>query len=201
MVIICIYRSPAGDFHYFLTHLEMFLNSIFSNTNNIIICGDFNINYMQENKKKLQLDSLFASYSLYSIVTFLTRTSGNSSSLIDNMFINTLKYRDYTICSVVNGVSDHDAQLINFDNIPIQTECKSTYTSRNINPSSIMDFKLNLSHESWDNVFLEEDVNVIFDNFLNTYLRIFNASFPIKKFHVNADTKPWLATGIKILLS
>jgi hypothetical protein len=52
MVIICIYRSPAGDFHYFLTNLEMFLNSIFSNTNDIIICGDFNINYIQENKKK-----------------------------------------------------------------------------------------------------------------------------------------------------
>jgi hypothetical protein len=33
-----------------------------------------------------------------------------------------------------------------------------------------MDFKLNLSHESWDNIFLEEDVNVIFNNLLNTYL-------------------------------
>jgi hypothetical protein len=52
----------------------------------------------------------------------------------------------------VNVLSDHDAQLINSDNIPIQTEWKSTYTGTNINPSSVMDFKLNLSYESWDNV-------------------------------------------------
>jgi hypothetical protein len=81
--------SPAGDFKFFLANLEMFLNSIYINTIDIIICGDFNINNIQENHKKLQLDSLLASYSLYSTVTFLTRISGNSASLIDNIFINT----------------------------------------------------------------------------------------------------------------
>jgi hypothetical protein len=51
MVIISTYRSLDGDLHYFLTNLEMFLNSIYSNTIDIIICGDFNINYIQEEKK------------------------------------------------------------------------------------------------------------------------------------------------------
>jgi hypothetical protein len=38
---------------------------------------------------------------------------------------------------------------------------------------------------------------VIFNKFLHTYLRIFNASFPVKKFLVKSDTKPWLITGIR----
>jgi hypothetical protein len=161
------------------------------------MCGGFNINYIQENHKKLQLDSLLAAYSLYSTVTFPTRISGNSASLIDNIFIDTSKHRDYIICSVVNGLSHHDAQLLNLDKIITHTECTFTHIDRNINPSSTMDFKLNLSYESWDNVFLDEDMNVIFNNFLNTYLRIFNASFPAKKFLVKSNTKPWLTTGIR----
>jgi hypothetical protein len=60
-----------------------------------------------------------------------------------------------------------------------------------------MDFKLNLSYESWDNIFLDDDVNVIFNNFLNTYLRIYNPSLPAEKFLVKSNTKPWLTTGIR----
>jgi hypothetical protein len=73
----------------------------------------------------------------------------------------------------------------------------STHIGRNINPSSVMDFKLNLSYESWDSVFLDEDVNVIFNDFLNTYLRIFKASFSVKKCLAKSNTKPWLTTGIR----
>ena len=40
-------------------------------------------------------------------------------------------------------------------------------------------WEFNLSCETWENVFIEEDVNTVFNNFLNTrkYLRIFNSSF------------------------
>ncbi|GFG34228.1 hypothetical protein Cfor_09168 [Coptotermes formosanus] len=152
---------------------------------------------MDEDHKKLQLDSLLASYNLYRTVIFPTRISGNLASLIDNTFINTSNHTDYIICSVVNGLSDHNAQLLNLDKIITQTECTSTHNVRNINPSSTTDFKLNLSYESWDNIFLDEDVNVTFNNFLNTYLRIFNASFPTKKFLVKSNAKPWLSPGIR----
>jgi len=49
-----------------------------------------------------------------------------------------------------------------------------------IDDSSISEFKMNLSYENWENVFnstSENDVNVIFNNFLNMYLRIFYCNF------------------------
>jgi hypothetical protein len=95
----------------------------------MIICGDLNINYLQENKKKQKFDFLLASYSLYSTVTFPTRIFGNSSS-IDNIFINTSKYEDYTICPVIKGLSDHDAQIINLYNILIQNEYKYAHIGK-----------------------------------------------------------------------
>jgi len=51
-------------------------------------------------------------------------------------------------------------------------------TKRKITNYTISNFILLLSYENWDNVFQEKDVNILFNNFLNTYLRIFNASFP-----------------------
>jgi hypothetical protein len=62
----------------------------------------------------------------------------------------------------------------------------------------LIHFKLNFSYESWDNVFINEDVDIIFNNFLNTYLRIFNTRFPTEKSHIKHNNKPWLTTGIKI---
>ena len=44
--VICIYRSPTGDFTYFLNHLESILNKTYKTSTNIILCGDFNTNYL-----------------------------------------------------------------------------------------------------------------------------------------------------------
>ena len=43
------------------------------------------------------------------------------------------------------------------------------------------EFQNSLSCESWDQVFGGNDVNKIFNSFLNNYLRIFYATFPLKK--------------------
>ena len=64
MYIICIYRAPTGDFNYFLENLNKFLNKLYKNSKNIIICGDVNINYLVDTNYKQKLDSLLASYGL-----------------------------------------------------------------------------------------------------------------------------------------
>jgi len=43
------------------------------------------------------------------------------------------------------------------------------------------EFQNSLTYESWDQVFDSNDVNNIFNSFLNTYLRIFYAPFPLRK--------------------
>jgi hypothetical protein len=40
IVILSIYRFPSGDFHDFLYNLESVLNSLYSNTTEMIICED-----------------------------------------------------------------------------------------------------------------------------------------------------------------
>ena len=62
--ILCVYRPPTGNFSYFLSSLDSFLNQLYTNCINIIICGDININYLANTNNKFQLDSLLASYEL-----------------------------------------------------------------------------------------------------------------------------------------
>jgi hypothetical protein len=51
-------------------------------------------------------------------------------------------------------------------------------TVRKFNKYTITDFINKLSEESWDGVLNSEDINGMFNSFLNDYLRIYNLSFP-----------------------
>jgi transposase len=68
---------------------------------------------------------------------------------------------------VINGLSNHDAKLIKLENVFMQKKANEVKTVRK------SDFKIKLNEETWDNTFDESDVNTMFDNFHNTYLRIF----------------------------
>jgi len=63
----------------------------------------------------------------------------------------------------------------------IPNQPSETHLIRNINRLTIVDFQIQFSYENWENVFSEKDVNSAFNNFLNTYLRLFNSSFSKKK--------------------
>ncbi len=45
LLLLCVYRSPSGDFSYFVEQLESVLNKLYKISNNIILCGDFNVNF------------------------------------------------------------------------------------------------------------------------------------------------------------
>jgi len=69
-VIVCIYRAPCGNFECFLNKLEIILNSLHKHNSEFIICGDININYLESNNKKNQLDNLLGTYNLIDTVFF-----------------------------------------------------------------------------------------------------------------------------------
>ena len=110
--ILCIYRPPAGNFTTSLLHLESAITQLYSNIKNLIICGDINVNYLQDSRNKSLLNSLLASFNLHSAVNFPTRINSKSSTIIDNASFDKLKNPDYSIIPISNGLSDHDAQII-----------------------------------------------------------------------------------------
>jgi hypothetical protein len=151
--IITIYRSPTGNFHYFIDNLEKILSMIYSNNTEIIICGDINANYLIDSTHKQLLYLLLASYVFCITVQFPTRIQNNSYSTIDNIIINTSKFNNFFLFPIINGLSDHDAQTIIIRNI-LEKNCDiHVCFNRIIDKFSIIDFNTKLSYESWEDIF------------------------------------------------
>jgi len=198
IIILCVYRSPSGNFTFFLNNLDTVLSLYRKPGFEIILCGDININYLNEKcYKRHQLDTLLISYGLINTVRFPTRNINGTSSIIDNIFIDKIHVGNYTILPLINGLSDHDGQMLqlNSTNTPIQLN--KTKTIRNFSKLNIQNFKIHLSYEIWDDIFGKQEVNEIFNIFHNTFLRIFHSSFPEKKLQLLKEDNAWITKGIQ----
>jgi len=107
-------------------------------------------------------------YNLKITVNFPVTIVNGSSTATDNIFYLS---RNFTIRPHIDGLSDHNAQLLILENViaPIQ-QFTSCYV-RNTNSFTIYEFQSKLSIESWEDIFEGSDTNVIFNNFLNFTLK------------------------------
>jgi hypothetical protein len=92
---------------------------------------------------------------------------------------------NYSIHPIINGLSDHDVQSITLYTFNLNPRTKKCKLIRNINEHTINDFLIKLSYETWDTIFSTEDVNDMFNSFLDSYLKFFYSSCPLKRVHID----------------
>jgi len=110
--IISLYRSPNGNFQYFIKGLGTIINKIYKPEVQLKICGDININYLTESKEKQGLNNILKSYNLVNVVNYPTKIKSNSRSARDNIFLDTTQFGMYTTCSMSNCLLEHDDQML-----------------------------------------------------------------------------------------
>jgi len=86
------------------------MNTWYSNKTEFVICGDININYLENCKIRQQLDALLQTYNLIGTVSFPTHKTNATTSAIDNTFI--ARTKNYTIYPFTNGLSERKAQIL-----------------------------------------------------------------------------------------
>jgi hypothetical protein len=133
---------------------------------------------------------------MISTVHFPTRISHNSATLIDNIFVD--NRRHYNIKPCINALSAHDAQLITLHNLSLPLRNTQPTYIKNINKNTTAEFQLQLSREQWDNIFGNNNVNDMFNNFLNTYLRCYDSTFLEKEIKTHNTHNQWITKGVKI---
>ena len=106
------YRVPRDDFKNFLKRLDLILQKLYNNNYNIIICAGANVNYLIDNNRRSHVDAVIRSYNLVCVVEFPARFGLNSQTDINNVFIDTSSNGKYEPYPFINGLSDHDAQLL-----------------------------------------------------------------------------------------
>jgi hypothetical protein len=73
LIIITVYRAPVGNFDYFLCKLDAMLKFLYKVNIEFLICGDINVNYVENNSKRTQLDEMLRTYNLIIAINFPTR--------------------------------------------------------------------------------------------------------------------------------
>jgi hypothetical protein len=198
IIVFCAYRAPTGDKDYFLKHVDIILNTLHNSKTDFILCGDWNINYIGTNNNKARVDNLLSTYNLIGTVHFPTRITNISTSSIDNIFIDGSS--NYTIKPHINGLPDHDAQLLLLEKSLLLLVVMRLVTLEILINVLWRNFNLSLAGNNVEEVFGVVDVYIMFNNFLNTYLRCYYSSF--NKRHVsnsNHTNNEWITKGISLM--
>jgi hypothetical protein len=144
-------------------------------------------------------NSLLTTYNLIHTVNFATRIQNDSSTTIDNIFVDSIGFSSSSTSPIINGLSDHDAQYLMINNIAAASNLISLkQRTRKVNNKTIMQFQLLLKSETWESVYKDNDTNNKFNSFLYTFLNIFEASFPITYKSTGKLNNDWITQGIKI---
>jgi hypothetical protein len=130
-------------------------------------------------------------------VNFPTRFQHNHTSAIDNIFVNNTQLQQCNILPFHNGLSEHDAQCLILIFFFIKKKnLLGKYKTRDFTTDAIGYFQKLLLEETWEPTYQEQDVNSNFNNFLRTYLNIFEACFPVVCFNKHHDNA-WITKGIR----
>jgi hypothetical protein len=162
----------------------------------LILYGDWNINFLQTNSHTRELSNLLLRYNLKHVVNVPTRITKTTATLLDVVItnekksINSLKIMDL-------GLSDHYAQILT---IPVLDFSNIAYRikKRQFSEANVQEFLYLLNKVTWQEVYVESDVNAKFNTFMDVFLYCYNTAFPMKTVHVRDTIKNnWITQGIK----
>ena len=122
LILITVYRSPAGNFDIFLNTLHSMFNLIINKKCVVIINGDFNLYFNTKDKKTLIFNDLIQTFGFYS--TIVNNTRGNSC--LDNILINVAD-DTFSVKTIDTNLSDHLAITIRYYINSIQSCNKLIY--------------------------------------------------------------------------
>ena len=124
-----------------------------------------------------------------------------SSTAIDNIFVDNSRLGSTITLPLINDLSDHDAQLLTINNIYAATKKVSLkQRTRITNSETRTNFQSLLKQETWQSVYQTQDTNNMFNSFLNTFLHIFEASFPVTYRSTKEKKNDWITQGIKNIM-
>ena len=173
--VVCIYRSPDGDFQAFVDSVDKILTEL-SMYRRVIVAGDFNVKFGSPDTKARQIVDVFASYGYYPTVVEPTRLD----NCLDNIFTN-FGFGGCRAIVMDSGMSDHRAQALT---VRSDQARKSEYMSKSTRPLTELGFFTFFqcfSEVSWSFLAdIEMELNTKYDLFQQHVLSTFNASFPEK---------------------
>jgi hypothetical protein len=207
ILIIVIYRPPGHNLELFNTEFESLLEQLTSNTlkkKRILITGDFNIDLLST-ANHAPTDDFFENLTAHYFLPLIlqpTRITPTSSTLIDNIFTNSV---DHIIESaiIMVDISDHLPIITWILNKPYQNrKVVGVEMVREVNHLTTDHFKDLLMNTDWSpthELCLQNDANSAYDSFTKTIVHNYNLAFPLRPKQIskrNSFLHPWMTKGL-----
>jgi hypothetical protein len=141
----------------------------------LILCGDWNINFMQVSVRLHDVQELLSLHNLVNTVRSPTRVTKDTLSLIAVIITNKDNIGELTT-EMNLGYSDHKAQILQLN---VKTIVRKL-NQGNILKKSTGELKCLLNKESWQEVFHTSEVNSALQVFMEFFVYYFNIAFPYK---------------------
>lgn len=199
-IVLVLYRSDRGSRDIFVNKLSAALEIISKfKSAKVIICADFNYNFLKTDAKlNLLLDTL-NSYNLHPTIFEPTR----GQNCLDNICVSG-NIREYASRVIYNGLSDHAAQGITISHKKISEDMSGiTESFRKIkNINSIMHFNTLLSTCDWRDLLNDTDMETKYMKFESSVANAFDLAFPLVTSSIEKRGVPyhkgWITKGIRI---
>jgi len=199
-IFAVIYKHPRSNNCVFIEGLESNLDNIVKDNKLCIICGDININLLQNSADVKRYTDSLLSHNFIPTITLPTRITDHSVTLLDHIHLyKPLKEIDRVAeCgNIFFDISDH---LPNFILLEGKTSRKverpyiRIYSEKNISR-----FKTEMSNISWEDVYTCEGTNAAYNNFIQLYSSIYNKCFPlVQKSRKRCKDKKWITSALRV---
>ena len=206
VLIGCIYRPPNTDTNLFNSEIVLLLKTIDNEKKKLaLIAGDFNFDLIKQEKHGATAEFLnnLISYSFYPIIRNPTRISETSSTLIDNIFVNSSRYK-VSSAIVYSDISDHLPIVLHLETCIIKKVLPDTIKKRFFDKNSTAQFLNELANPViWSEVYnrcqMDADTNAAFECFHKQYTAIFDKNFQEKSVKLSYRLTPrhaWMTKGL-----
>ena len=199
VIVGMIYRPPNQDLNVFIETIREILETVKTEKKLLYLMGDFNINLL-ESDRHLQtsefLDLLY-SYCMFPLVTKPTRITSNSSTLIDNIYLNDISAVNTFSGLLYTEISDH-LPIFTVNHKSRMTNTSQHRKSRLFTSKNFENFENRLIHLDWTDVLSKTNGREAFKLFYEKFCHVYDQCFPLKEIKMNyQNRKPWLSDGIK----
>ena len=181
IVLGVVYRPPKVNLRDFIGNLDSCMAKLSSENKVCYVMADWNLDLMKHHCHDLTgqfLDTMF-SRSFVPLITRPTRITSNKATLTDNIFTN-----DIDNCAVsglfVTDISDHLPIFCLSSKSQSNQTMNKYITFRDKSAKHMQDFKSALENTNWGLSDIN-DSNEMYNSFLNKYVSIYNAWFPLKR--------------------
>lgn len=198
MLVINLYcPNSRRETEAFYSTMDKLLNLIEmkDSRKNIIIGGDFNVDFLTNSNEKNRLSNILLSHNFRQKINEPTRITATCSTCIDLLFTNFVS-KDMKASVMEFGFSDHMGLLCSMPQNSKQL--KQFFKSKRVfNQSNVQNFKNELSNINWDVVFRQDmSINENYNTFKNILQKSLNKHIPSKQIKIKSKVN-YLSLGLK----